>query len=86
MEQVTVLYFGDLMARLEIGREQLRLPPGVRDVAGLMRLLAQRGGDWARAFGQPRPTLRITVNKRDADASAPLQAGDEVAFVESITL
>ena len=86
MEQVTVLYFGDLMAKLEIGREQLRLPPNAKDISGLMRMLAMRGGDWAQAFGKPRATLHITVNKQEADPATPLKAGDEVAFVESIAL
>lgn len=86
MEQITVLYFGDLMARLEIGRESLRLPSHLASVAGLMRALAARGGPWAQAFGSERPTLHITVNKRDADPQTPLKGGDEIAFVESIPL
>lgn len=86
MNPITVLYFGDLMAKLEIGREQLRLPPSVQDIAGLMRLLAMRGGVWQQAFGQHRPTLRITVNKKEAQAPDPVQAGDEVAFIEGISL
>lgn len=86
MNPVTILYFGDLMARLSIGRESLRLPPSVKDVAGLMKLLAVRGGDWQAAFGQSRATLRVTVNKQDADFNAALQGGDEVAFIESVSL
>ena len=86
MNPITVLYFGDLMARLQIGREQLRLPPNVTDVAGLMRLLALRGGDWQQTFTQARPTLRITVNKQDGSSASPIKAGDEIAFIEMITL
>ena len=86
MNPITVLYFGDLMAQLEIGREQLRLPASVKDIAGLMRLLAGRGGVWQQAFAQPRPTLRITVNKKEARPLDSIQAGDEVAFVEGISL
>ncbi|NWG86816.1 MAG: MoaD/ThiS family protein [Hydrogenophilaceae bacterium] len=86
MNPITVLYFGDLMNQVQIGREQLRLPPSVADVAGLMRVLAMRGGDWQQAFGQARPTLRITINKRDADTGSPLKAGDEVAFIEMVSL
>jgi molybdopterin converting factor small subunit len=86
MNPVTLLYFGDLMAKLQIGRESLRLPMSVRDVAGLMKLLAVRGGDWQAAFGASRPTLRITVNKQDADPTTELKAGDEIAFVESVSL
>ncbi len=86
MPTVTLLYFGDLMARLQIGREALRLPPSVKDIAGVMRLLAQRGGDWQAAFGQARATLVIKVNKRDADPATPVQGGDQVAFIESVSL
>lgn len=85
MHTITVFYFGDLMARLNIGRETLRLPPGRAAVAGLMGMLANRGGDWA-VFATPRATLRITVNKREAAADTPLADGDEVAFIESVSL
>lgn len=86
MNPITLLYFGDLMSRLQIGREQLRLPPSINDVAGLMRILAMRGGDWQQVFGQARTTLRITVNKTEAETSSSIKAGDEVAFIESISL
>lgn len=86
MNPITVLYFGDLMAKLGIGRETLRLPPSVKDIAALMKVLAVRGGDWQAAFGQARATLHITINKRDADPAAEIKAGDEVAFIESVSL
>jgi len=86
MNPITVLYFGDLMAKLQIGRESLRLPMSVKDVAGLMKLLAIRGGDWQVAFGQARASMRVTINKQDADFASALQGGDEVAFIESISL
>jgi len=86
MNPVTILYFGDLMTRLSIGRESLRLPMSVKDVAGLMKVLAMRGGDWQAAFGQARTTLHVTINKKDADFATELQAGDEIAFIESVSL
>lgn len=86
MQSVTLLYFGDLMSRLMIGRETLRLPSSVHDIGGLMRLLALRGGEWQKAFGAPRPTLRITVNKNEASPETPLAGGDEVAFIEAVSL
>lgn len=86
MNPITVLYFGDLMAKLQIGREQLRLPASVQDVAGLMRILAMRGGDWQQTFGQARPTLRIAINKHEAQVLDPVHPGDEVAFIEGISL
>lgn len=86
MNPVTLLYFGDLMAKLSIGRESLRLPMSVKDVAGLMKVLALRGGDWQQAFGQPRGTLRVTINKQESGFDAPIQGGDEIAFIESVSL
>jgi len=86
MNPITLLYFGDLMTKLQIGRESLRLPMSVKDVTGLMKLLAQRGGEWQTAFGQPRSTLRVTINKQDADFASELKAGDEVAFIEFVSL
>ena len=53
--------------------------------AALMGLLANRGGDWS-VFSTPRATLRITVNKQEADVNTPLAASDEVAFIESVSL
>lgn len=86
MHPITLLYFGDLMAHLQIGRETLRLPLSVRDVAGLMKLLAMRGGDWQKAFGEMRASMRVTINKKDADFSTAIQGGDEIAFIESVSL
>ncbi len=86
MNPITILYFGDLMNRLLIGQEKLRLPPAVKDIGGLMRVLAMRGGEWQAAFGAARPTLRITVNKAEATTETQLAGGDEVAFIESVSL
>lgn len=86
MNPVTILYFGDLMAKLGIGREQLRLPPSVKDVGALMKVLAVRGGDWQAAFGQMRGTLHVTINKQEAGPASEIKAGDEVAFIESVSL
>ncbi len=86
MQPITVYYFGDLMEQVAIGRETLRLPPNVKTIALLMRLLSSRGGDWQKAFGQQRSTLRVTVNKQDAGPETPLNGGEEVAFIESVSL
>jgi len=86
MPPVTVLYFGDLMSQLAIGREQMRLPPNVNNVESLRHLLSQRGGEWKRAFAHPRATLRIMVNKSEATADTPVGGGDEIAFIESLSL
>lgn len=86
MHTLTLYYFGDLMSKLSLGRETLRLPPTHATIMGVMKHLAMRGGDWAKHFSQPRNTLRITVNKRDATPDTALNDGDEIAFIESIAL
>ncbi len=86
MNPITVLYFGDLMSQFQIGRESLRLPAAVKDVAGLMKVLAMRGGDWQAAFAPPRASVRITVNKKDAEGATSLSPGDEDAFIEMVSV
>jgi len=86
MHNLTIYYFGDLMGKLGLGRETLRVPPSHATIAGLMSLLAIRGGDWDKAFSKPRSTLQIMVNKRAAQPDTALASGDEIAFIESIAL
>lgn len=91
MHTLTIYYFGDLMGKLGLGRETLRLSPSHATIAGLMNILAIRGGEWDKAFSQsatatPRNTLQILVNKRAAQPDTVLASGDEVAFIESIPL
>ena len=86
MHNLTIYYFGDLMGKLGLGRETLRIPPAHATVAGLMNLLAIRGGDWDKAFSKPRSTLQIMVNKQPAQPDTALATGDEIAFIESISL
>lgn len=86
MYTLTLFYFGDLMNQLGIGRETLRIPANKATVAGLLSLLAMRGGDWQKAFATPRATLQITVNKKPAGLDAPLTDGDEIALIEAISL
>lgn len=80
MHTLTLLYFGELMTQLHIGRETLRISPSRASVGQLMTALASRGGDWA-VFDAPPAHWRITVNKREASADTALANGDEVAFI-----
>jgi|GEM_PF-1130972 len=86
MHNLTLYYFGDLMGKLGLGRETLRIPASHATIAGLMNLLAIRGGDWDKAFSSPRSSLQILVNKRPAQLDTALASGDEIAFIESIAL
>ncbi len=78
-----ILYFAGLRERLGVGCEELELPAGVSDVAGLLAFLSARGGQWA-ALATVR-NLRYAVNQEMARPDSPLAAGDEVAFFPPVT-
>ncbi|WP_313950541.1 molybdopterin converting factor subunit 1 [Accumulibacter sp.] len=78
-----ILYFAGLRETLGQGSEQLELPGGVVDVAGLIAFLAARGGQWARLT--TLRNLRYAVNQEMARPDSTLRAGDEVAFFPPVT-
>jgi len=59
--------------------EDLVLPPSIRDVESLLKLLRMRGKDWEQMFADE--AVQITVNKQFAELFTKLEDGDEVAFV-----
>ena len=81
---VTVLYFARLKDTLGTAREELALPPGVRDLAALRNALVGRGGAWAQELAGPRQ-IRAAVNQEMANPDTPISDGDEVAFFPPVT-
>lgn len=79
---VTVRFFARL--REELGTEQLTLTISGHQTAGdLLVELAGRGGPWAQLQGD-QPVM-IAINQAMAKSSAPIRAGDEVAFFPPVT-
>lgn len=78
-----ILYFASVRELLGQGSEELPLPAGVLDVAGLLGFLAQRGGAWEH-LAEIR-NLRQAVNQEMVGRDAPIGAGDEVAFFPPVT-
>lgn len=78
-----VLYFARLREQLGASREELPLPVGVSDVAGLLAFLAARGGRW-QALLQVK-NLRCAVNQEMARLDCPLSGNEEVAFFPPVT-
>ncbi len=76
---VRILYFGRLPDLLRRGSEELRLPPGISDVRGLLAHLRRRGGVWERALAED--AVKVTVNRAFASPETPVGDGDEVALV-----
>lgn len=81
---ITILYFARLRETLGKGVETLDLPRDVRDITGLQRLLAARGGPWAETLGRDR-NVRAAVNQTMAAGNVAVADGDEVAFFPPVT-
>jgi molybdopterin synthase sulfur carrier subunit len=82
--KLTVLYFAALREALKLEREQVLVPPQVRDVSDLRRWLCARGGVWAEQLGPDR-VLRVAVNRGLAGADSVLTEGAEVAYFPPVT-
>ncbi|MBI3376365.1 MAG: molybdopterin converting factor subunit 1 [Betaproteobacteria bacterium] len=82
--KVKVLYFAGLREQLGQAGEELELPPGVSTLAWLRSHLISRGGTWQSAFAATR-LVRVAINQDMAEATAPVRAGDEVAFFPPVT-
>lgn len=79
-----VLYFARLRESLGMAGEEVQPPDEVADIQGLMRWLAERGGVWAQEFSGCQ-LVRAAVNQELVPNSAPVRAGDEVAFFPPVT-
>ena len=81
---IKVLYFASLRDTLGTHAEELVLPDGVADMAGLKAVLGRRGGVWGEAFGTGESVM-MAVNQEAANPQTPLGDGDEVAFYPPVT-
>lgn len=82
--RVKLLFFASLREQLGTAAEEVDLPAGVATVAGLRDHLRKRGGAYEKALSEKSP-VRTAVNRDMAAATAPLNAGDEVAFFPPVT-
>jgi molybdopterin synthase sulfur carrier subunit len=79
-----VLYFASVREKVGRESEEIELPADVATLGALRAHLRSRGGAWAEALAETR-ALRAAVNREMAPPSAPLRAGDEVAFFPPVT-
>ena len=82
--KVKLLYFAALREQLGTAGEALELPAGVGTVTTLRSHLRGRGGAWELALADSK-LVRTAVNQDMAPPSAPVKAGDEVAFFPPVT-
>ncbi len=79
-----LLYFAWLRARIGHAEEDLALPEGVRDVAGLLDWLQTRGPRHAEAL-RDLSVIRVAVNQDYVGRDHPVREGDEVALFPPVT-
>ncbi|HUQ76576.1 MAG TPA: molybdopterin converting factor subunit 1 [Burkholderiales bacterium] len=82
--KIRLLFFASLRERLAIPGEEVDVPPTVTTVGALREHLRDRGGAWADVFA-PNRAVRAAVNQAMVQPSAPIKAGDEVAFFPPVT-
>ncbi len=82
--KVRLLFFASLREQLGTSGEEVDLPSEVATVAALREHLMQRGGAYGKAFGG-KALVRAAVNQDMVPQSAPIRAGDEVAFFPPVT-
>jgi len=78
--RVKVLFFGQLRELVGASEESVELPGGAC-VGDLISHYQKR----VPRLGEFRPSLAVAVNQEYADAGAPLNGGDEVAFIPPVS-
>jgi molybdopterin synthase sulfur carrier subunit len=81
---VKLLYFAWLRARIGCAEEEIDLPPGVKDVAGLLDWLRSRGSGYAEAV-RDLSVVRVAVNQNYVGLEHPVREGDEIAIFPPVT-
>ena len=79
-----LLFFAWLKTRAGVGEEDVTPPGNVHTVGDLVAWLETRGPGYVAAFAD-KSVVRVAVNQEYRDFSAPLKAGDEVAFFPPVT-
>lgn len=80
---IKILYFAALREKLGTAGESLELPAGVTDVGGVLKLLAERGGEWATLAAVKN--MKSAVNQEMARPDTLVKDGDELAFFPPVT-
>ncbi|MBF0251160.1 MAG: molybdopterin converting factor subunit 1 [Alphaproteobacteria bacterium] len=79
-----ILYFAWLKEKTGVSEEDIHLPDGVTDVAGLVAWMKGRGPGFAEAFTD-EAVVRCAVNQDHVDGAHPVTDRDEVAFFPPVT-
>ena len=77
-------YFAWVRERVGHDEEEIDLPDGIADVAGLMAWLAGRDEGYAAAFAEP-DVIRAALDQSHVEHDASLTGAREVAFFPPMT-
>ena len=79
-----LLYFAWVRTRIGCSQEEVTLPDGVADVAGLIAWLKTRGPEYEAALANGL-AVRVAVNQEFARPGDPVGPDDEVALFPPVT-
>ncbi|MGA8005090.1 MAG: molybdopterin converting factor subunit 1 [Burkholderiales bacterium] len=82
--KVKLMFFAGLREQLGTSGEEIELPAGVTTLAGIREHLKARGGNYERVFAG-KALVRVALNQEMAQPTAPVKAGDEIAFFPPVT-
>jgi len=82
--KLKLLYFARLREAFECAEEDVALPAGIDDVAGLTEWLRARGGAFARELA-PGRAYRVAVDQAMAGPQTRLRDNAEVAVFPPVT-
>jgi molybdopterin synthase sulfur carrier subunit len=76
-----ILYFSTLADRLGTTAEELKLPPSVQNLRGLLAHLRQRGEEWPVYLVDDK--IQATVNRNFVELDAGINDLDEIGLMLS---
>lgn len=79
-----LLYFAWIRERVGKAEETVALPASIVTVADLVAWLAERGPEYAEAFGRPE-VVRAAIDKVHVKSSKAIAGASEVAFFPPVT-
>jgi molybdopterin synthase sulfur carrier subunit len=83
-DEMKLLYFAWLRARIGHAEEIFQKPAEVNDVAGLLEWLRDRGPLHAEAL-RDLSVIRVAVNQEYVGPNHPIREGDEIAIFPPVT-
>jgi sulfur-carrier protein len=79
-----VRYFAWVRERVGQAEEEVEVPAGVTDVAGLIDWLSRRDEGYAAAFAEPT-VIRAAIDQEHVEHDAALADAREIAFFPPMT-